>query len=217
VGVLATLGSGSFLSTNNDVLLTLLVLAGTAVAALVWLVRSVSGPKTPTARELAGRFEVVRAMTGRQFEFFVAELFLAMGHRVTMLGGAGDQGVDIVVSYHGERVAVQCKNYRRAVGNKPVQEVFAGARHHNCQQAWVVAPAGYTRGAYELARTTEVALHDADSISRWIRQVDRLEKKREHAKEGQQRRANATGSANEEAIAEARKRASWHPHPDDPS
>ena len=55
--VLATLGSGSFLSTNNDVLLALLVLAGT-VAAVVWLVRGASGPKTPTARELAGRFEV---------------------------------------------------------------------------------------------------------------------------------------------------------------
>ncbi len=212
MGVLATLGSGSFLSTNNDVLLTLLVLAGTAVAALVWLVRSVSGPKTPTARELAGRFEVVRAMTGRQFEFFVAELFLAMGHRVTMLGGAGDQGVDIVVSYHGERVAVQCKNYKRAVGNKPVQEVFAGARHHGCQQAWVVAPAGYTRGAYELAGSTGVSLHDASSIGRWIRQVDRLE--RERANEEQPTRSDAGG---ERAIEEARKRASWHPHPDDPT
>jgi restriction system protein len=148
-------------------------------------------------------------MSGPQLEFFVAELFLEMGHRVTVLGGAGDQGVGIVVSYHGERVAVQCKNYKRAVGNKPVQEVFAGARHHNCQQAWVVAPPGYTTGAYELARSTGVSLHDANSISRWIRQVDKLEKKRE--------RANATGSANERAIAEARKRASWYPYPDDPS
>ncbi|MDP8949661.1 MAG: restriction endonuclease, partial [Actinomycetota bacterium] len=173
--VFATLGSGSTLTTNGDIWLALLVLAGT-VATVVWLVRSVSGPKTPTARELAGRFELVRAMNGRQFEFFVAELFLAMGHRATMLGGAGDQGVDIVVSYHGERVAVQCKNYRRPVGNKPVQEVFAGARHHGCQQAWVVAPAGYTRGAYELARSTGVSLHDANSISQWIRQVDKLEK-----------------------------------------
>jgi restriction system protein len=183
----------------------------------VWLARGVSGPKTPTARELARRFEVVRAMSGPQFEIFVADLFRAMGHRATMLGGAGDQGVDIVVSYGGERVAVQCKNYKRAVGNKPVQEVFAGARHHNCQQAWVVAPAGFTRGAYELARSTDVSLHDADSISRWIRQVDKLEKKRERAGNGRPTRANATGSASEEAIAEARRRASWHPHPDDPS
>jgi hypothetical protein len=116
------------------------------------------------------------------------------------------------VSYHGERVAVQCKNYRRAVVNKPVQEVFAGARHHGCQQAWVVAPAGYTRGAYELASSTGVILHDASSIGRWIRQVDELEKKR--ANEGQPTRSDA---GDERAVEEARKRASWHPHPDDPT
>ena len=207
-----------YLSTNDDIWLALLVLVGT-VAAVIWLARPVPGPKSPTARELASRFEMVRAMSGPWFEFFVAELFGAMGHRVTMLGGVGDQGVDIIVSYHGERVAVQCKNYKRAVGNRPVQEVFAGARYHNCQQAWVVAPAGFTAGAYELASSTGVTLHDANSIGQWIRQVDKLEKKRERANEGhpQPKRSKAGSAANESALAEARKRASWYPHPDDPA
>ncbi len=53
----------------------------------------------------------------------------------------------------------------------------------------------------------------ANSIGRWIR----LEKKRARANEGQPTWANATDAANEEAIAEARKRASWYPHPDDPA
>jgi HJR/Mrr/RecB family endonuclease len=186
--VLAALGSGLSLTTSGDIWLALPVLAG-IVAAAVWLERRVSGPKTPTARELARRFEVVRAMSGPQFEVFVADLFRAMGHGVTMLGGAGDQCVDIVVSYHGERVAVQCKDYRRAVGIRPVQEIFAGARHHGCQQAWVVAPAGYTRGAHELASSTGVSLYDASSIGQSIRQVDKLEKKR--ANEGQPTRPDA--------------------------
>ncbi len=204
------------LTTSGDTWLALLVLVG-ILAAAVWLERRVSGPKTPTARELARRFEIVRTMSGPQFELFVADLFRAMGHGATMLGGAGDQGVDIVVRYHGERVAVQCKNYRRAVGNKPVQEVFAGARHHDCQQAWEVTPAGFTRGAYELARSTGVSLHDATSLGRWIRQVDKLEKRRERANRGQPPRSRAGGAVDERAIAEARKRASWHPHPDDPT
>jgi restriction system protein len=202
VAVLAVLGAGLSLTVNGDIWLALLVLAG-VMAAVVWLVRGVSEPKTPAARELTRRFETVRAMSGPQFEVFVADLFRAMGHRATMLGGAGDQGVDLVVAYHGERVAVQCKNYERAVGNKAVQEVFAGARHHSCRQAWVVAPAGYTRAAHELAESTGVSLYDASSIGRWIRQVDKIEKQRERA--------------NEEALEEARKRASWHPHPDDPT
>jgi hypothetical protein len=142
-----------------------------------------------------------------------------MGHRVTMLGGARDPGRRHRREYQGERVAVQCKNYRRPVGNKPVQEVFAGARHHSSQQAWVVAPAGYTRGAYELARSTGVSLHDATSVGQWIRQVDKLEKKRDRANERQPQpaRSNAGSALNEKAIEEARKRATWYSHPDDPT
>lgn len=81
---------------------------------------------------------------------------------------SGDQGVDVILQATDGRIAVQCKNYRKAVGNKPVQEVYAGARHHRCQHAWVVAPSGYTKGAYELARSVGVLLFDANSMDRWI-------------------------------------------------
>jgi HJR/Mrr/RecB family endonuclease len=50
-------------------------------------------------------------MSGAQFEVFMAELFRALGHKAVVLGGAGDQGVDIIVNRRGERVAFQCKNY----------------------------------------------------------------------------------------------------------
>jgi ABC-type dipeptide/oligopeptide/nickel transport system ATPase component len=62
-----------------------------------------------------------------------------------------------------------------------------------------------------------VSLHDANSIGQWIRQVDKLEKKRERTNEGQQTRPDARDAGNEIAIEEARKRASWYPHPDDPT
>jgi len=112
-------------------------------------------------------------MSGTQFELYVAGLLRAMRHNTRVLGGSGDQGVDLIVDYFGERVAVQCKNYAKPVGNKPVQEVFAGARHHGCQQAWVVAPAGFTNGAYELARSVGVKLFDSASIRAWIGEVDK--------------------------------------------
>ena len=183
-----------------------LLLAGVLLAG-VWLWWRSGALRTPTARELADRFQAVGAMRGAHFEIFMADLFRAMGHQASVLGGSGDQGVDIIVGYQGHHVAVQCKNYSRAVGNKPVQEVFAGARHHRCTQAWVVAPAGYTKGAVELARSTGVRLFDASAIRQWIKQVDAVEKERERA---------ADRAASERAMREARKRATWHPHPDDP-
>ena len=152
------------------------LLIGT-LAGLVWAVRHLwQTPTTPTALELSRRFESVRSMDGARFEAFVADLFRTMGHRVMLCGGAGDQGVDMIVYPRGERVAVQCKNYSRPVGNRPVQEVYAGARHHRCVEAWVVAPAGYTRGARDLAKSTGVSLYDANTIRQWISNVDRLER-----------------------------------------
>src|SRR5215216_1855027 len=136
----------------------LLVGAVVAISYVVWHVRNM--PTTPTALELSRRFEEVRFMSGAEFEEFVGELFEAMGHRVMVLGGVGDQGVDIVVNPRGKRIAVQCKNHSKPVNNKAVQEVYAGAKHHRCVEAWVVSPAGYTRGAIELARSTDVSLCD---------------------------------------------------------
>jgi len=186
-----------------------LLLIGTvvAIASVAWYLGN--RPTTPTARELASRFEAVRSMSGSQFEEFTADLFRALGHQAVVLGGAGDQGVDVIVNRRGERVALQCKNHRRPVGNRPVQEVFAGAKHHRCAEACVVAPAGYTRGAIALASSTGVTLFDADSIRQWIRQADKLEK--ELASKSEIKYENIS-----KEITGARKRPIWHPHPDDP-
>src|SRR5829696_3803903 len=98
-----------------------------------------NGPKNPLAKDLTWRFETVRTMSGTQFELYVAGLLRAMRHNTRVLGGSGDQGVDLIVDYFGERVAVQCKNYAKPVGNKPVQEVFAGAKLFDSAsiRAWI--------------------------------------------------------------------------------
>lgn len=170
----------AYLSENPNVGIGAAVL-GVVALVLYVLWRRASAPKTATARELAARFGAVSAMSGAQFEIFTADLFRAMGHQATVMGRAGDQGVDVIVQYQNQRVAVQCKNYRRAVGNKPVQEVYAGAKHHGCSQAWVVAPAGHTKGAFELAKSVGVTLLDANAIRGWIKKVDAAEKQRERA------------------------------------
>jgi restriction system protein len=146
VGLVVLLGlvssTGEGFSQGFGVLFVGILLLGITAAA-VWVAwRLWRRLRTPTARELSGRFEAVRSMSGAQFENFMANLFGALGHKAVVLGGAGDQGVDIIVNRRGERVAVQCKNHKKAVGNKPVQEVYAGAKHHRCVETCVVAPAG---------------------------------------------------------------------------
>ena len=62
-----------------------------------------------------------------------------------------------------------------------------------------------------LARSTGVSLYDADSVRQWIRQVDKLEEER-----ASQSEISHENTPIKREIAEARKRAVWHPHPDDP-
>ncbi len=131
---------------------------------------------TPKAQDLQLSLQNVGAMSGGQFEVFMAQVLRALGYRTTVLGGSGDQGVDIIAVGKDGKVAVQCKNYNKAVGNKPVQEVYAGARHHGCNVAWVVAPKGFTNGAVELARSVGVSLYDSQTIRAWIRQIDAKER-----------------------------------------
>jgi HJR/Mrr/RecB family endonuclease len=111
------------------------------------------------------------SMSGREFEHFMADLFRTAGYRVDVVGGAGDQGVDLLLKEGRKRIAVQCKKYGRPVGNAAVSAVYAGAKYYGAKQAWVVAPKGFTKGATALAKSTGVRLLGRKGIDGLIRDV----------------------------------------------
>jgi restriction system protein len=153
------------------VLAIILVVAALVVGSIVGASATKQQPPSGTAVDLARRLESVRYMSGMQFEHFTADVLRGLGFHATPLGGSGDQGVEVIARKGNEKIAVQCKNYDRPIGNKPVQEVYAGARHHRCTRAWVIAPAGFTKGATDLARSVGVSLYDSASLRTWIRQT----------------------------------------------
>lgn len=122
------------------------------------------------AKGLEGKRSVsisnIDVMTGPQFESFCGELLKQNGFRdVQVMGGSGDQGVDIIAKKEGLRYAIQCKRYSSKLGNTPVQEVFAGRIHYGCDIAAVMTNNYFTAGAAELARSTGVFLWDRGWIS----------------------------------------------------
>lgn len=151
-----------------EALLGLLVLIA---IALVYLARRTQRPRRET--DLRAQLKSIPSMSGAEFERYMASVYKALGYNVTILGGAGDQGVDLLLRKGRESVAVQCKNHKRPVGNSPVQEVYAGKQHYGTNQAWVVAPAGFTKGAFALSRTTSVLLVGYSSIDKLLRQAQR--------------------------------------------
>ena len=98
-------------------------------------------------------------MDGYQFEYQCAEILKRNGFsRVQVTQSSGDQGVDIIARKHRKKYGIQCKYYSHPVGNKAIQEAYAGADFYDCDAAMVMTNNTFTRAARELAEKLEVEL-----------------------------------------------------------
>lgn len=95
---------------------------------------------------------------GLEFERWVAQGLKQFGWSAYETQGSNDQGIDVIAERSGMRLGIQCKLYGTAVGNSAVQEAVAGRQFHNLDRAAVLATAGFTRSAEELATANKVLL-----------------------------------------------------------
>lgn len=102
----------------------------------------------------------IDAMSGNDFERYLAILFSKLGYQVQRTASHGDFGADLVTSRKRERVAVQAKRRRRRVGVKAVQEAVAAKGYYSCDKAIVVTNSFFTRQAAKLADRNGVDLWD---------------------------------------------------------
>jgi HJR/Mrr/RecB family endonuclease len=108
--------------------------------------------------------EMVNEMSPRQFEDYVAKIFKHMGYEVHVIGGSGDQGVDVIAEKGSTRWAIQVKKYRGLVSNSAVQQVVAGKIHHRCNRCMLVTNSRFTRAAFDLAKSTKCILIDGKRL-----------------------------------------------------
>lgn len=121
----------------------------------------------PTARPVS--MSSIDKMDGHDFEQFTAASLRKLGYeRVEVTPGSGDQGVDVIAVKDGKRYAIQCKRYSKKLGNKPIQEVFAGKTIYGCSIAVVLTNNYFTEGAKEAAKATGVELWDRDTLRRMM-------------------------------------------------
>jgi hypothetical protein len=73
--------------------------------------------------ELRRRESWWRGLTGANFETELANLFRNRGFAVRRTGGAGDQGVDLVLDKGARKILVQCKAHKRPIGPAIVREL----------------------------------------------------------------------------------------------
>lgn len=141
-----------------------LALAGAVVGLLFAVLLSREASRRPDANMRA-----IDAMTGTEFEDYVAARLRRAGWRVAFTSVVGDYGVDLIAQRDGKSVAVQCKRHGKAVGVAAVQQVVSGARHHGCAKSIVVSNQEFTRAAQQLAVTHGCQLIGRRALQAWVR------------------------------------------------
>jgi restriction system protein len=103
-------------------------------------------------------------MEGVEYESHCAEVLRNSGWKTSLTKGSGDQGVDILAIKNNITVAIQCKRLSKPVGNKAVQEAFAGMQFVKGNFSVVVTNSSYTPGAREIARETGTFLLNDNNL-----------------------------------------------------
>lgn len=118
----------------------------------------------------------IDVMDGYSFEQFCADLLMANRFDTAYVTpGSRDQGIDVIAERDGIKYGVQCKCYSSDVGNKAVQEAFAGKTYYDCHLGVVLTNRYFTRSAVELAKKNGIILWDRDKLLELIKNAKRAE------------------------------------------
>lgn len=113
-------------------------------------------------------------MDGAAFERFCADILSKNGFKnIKLTQGSGDQGVDIIAYKDDIKYGIQCKCYSSDVGNKAVQEVFAGKTFYQCHVGVVLTNRDFTKSAIELAKHNGIILWNRAKLLQLIEKASR--------------------------------------------
>jgi len=111
-------------------------------------------------------------LSGTDFERLMEMYYKDKGYQVERVGGSGDHEVDLILKgKEGYKIAVQCKRWKKNVGNDIVLRLKAGKQVHGCLDAWIVTTSYFTKAAQEAAERLNIRLINGvmlqDMINNW--------------------------------------------------
>lgn len=121
-------------------------------------------------RKINVEFSQVDNLSGRDFEWYVAQTLEKQGYKTRVVGGVnqGDYGADIIAQKDGVKTAVQTKRWNWNVGISAVYEAIGSAKYYNCAQSMVVTNNYFTQPAINLAKAANCILVDRDTLKSWV-------------------------------------------------
>lgn len=117
-------------------------------------IETIERSRTRAKQELLRK---LRDLSGAEFESYLEVLFTKMTYDVTVTGGSGDDGIDLVATLGGgigaQRVGVQakCLGARREIGPNPVRLLRDALPAHGCNAGAIVATCRFNTDAVRVA------------------------------------------------------------------
>jgi hypothetical protein len=110
-------------------------------------------------------------LSPREFEDLIAETYRAFGHQAKRTGSIGDHGVDVIIKTKGgEKHVVQCKRWRKNVGEPIIRDFYGVVQHEKADKGIVITTAGFTPQAQEWARGKPLSLINGNQLLKALKQ-----------------------------------------------
>lgn len=104
-----------------------------------------------------------------ELEEFAAQVYKKMGYGVRHTGQSGDHGVDVLLKNPQQELEiVQCKQWRKPVGEREVRDLMGAMAHYKAVRGWIWAPGGFSAPARAWAQGKPVVLADDEEIGRLV-------------------------------------------------
>ena len=142
------------------------------LAAVVWLAALIARVFDVRQLDRQAGIETIRELSWQQLERLLAEAFRRQGYVVTETPPSNDGGVDLILDRRGERVLVQCKQWKVwKVGVKTVRELAGVVATQKATCGIVVTSGEYTRDARTFSEQSGIRLIDGSELVQLIRSV----------------------------------------------
>jgi restriction system protein len=108
----------------------------------------------------------LRRLSPSQFEEWCADRLREQGHRVTVVGGQSDHGIDLIAERDGSRMAVQCKRWFgiRLVGEPQVRDLLGAMQHVQATTGMVITTGQYSEAALKWVAGKPIRLWGVEEL-----------------------------------------------------
>ena len=112
----------------------------------------------------------LKKLTWKEFEEFVASIFVRLGYSVEVTGGFNDGGIDVVVKKDSKTSLVQCKNYRASKVTLSMVRDFYGAMNANLnfEAGYFITTGIFTLEAKHFAEDKHIELIDGSRLMEYV-------------------------------------------------